>query len=991
MDTARRPVARLDAARPAAARPAPETTDPHPGPFTTAAPQRPMVGRDTELAAVLAGLRHLPAVVRVNAPAGLGKTLLVEQAAVRLRADGLRVLGTRCPPLARPFPFGVFAELLRTTGPELPAELDPIAGALAELLPEAAPFLPPPPPPSADPDLARHRVFRAVRAVLAALGPTVLLVDGLQWADPDSLELLRALALDPVPTLGLLLTERPGAPLGAAPPHRPPGVGGAELRLAPLDEEQVARAAGDRPAATVAELHRWSGGAPWLLVQLLDRLDRPDGPGGSGGSGGSSASGSSGSSGSSGGDHPPGERPVEQAARRAAAALVHPVETGSPEAAALVTACAVVGRPADQDLLATVADLAPAAARSALLEALAGGRLVEGPDCRYGLPYPLLQEAVHLAVPGPERRRAHLAAAQALLAVEPVPAAELARHLRAAGDLTGWRAEAEAAADQAVAAGDFAAATELLHQLLAEPSLPPEHRSRAALSLARVSVNTLDHQQVLGVLRRIVTTADLAVVTRGEVRLSLGLLLLNQEGDTEAGFRELERCVVELRERPDLAARAMGALAAPILAVHATQQARWLDRAERAARLSGDPVARTGVLASRVTWLACVGDPTAWELLAELPRGTRDQAELRQTARALCNAASGAVGWGLNEQARRYLDEGLDLAEATGMDFMQGVGRAMTLVLDWHTARLDGLEARARALLGEISEMPALRTDVLLVLAHLHALHGEFDEAAATLQPVLTGGHGPDPMPFFDTHALATRLALGSGNAEQAWHALGPALELYRTKAVWAWGCELVPEAVLAALAAGHPDEARRLAEEFAEACADHPAPAVLAGVELALGHLAVDQDPALAAEHYQRAAAVHGRIGRRYARARATELAALARLAAGQRPATPGLVEAAEEYERLGAVADSSRCAMVLREQGIGDPRAHARRGYGEELTPRELEVARLLASGRTNREIAQVLFLSPRTVEQHVAKVLRKLRVPTRREVRSALGPRP
>ncbi|WP_149038593.1 LuxR family transcriptional regulator [Kitasatospora sp. MBT63] len=948
METARRPGARLAVA---------------PG------PEGPMTGRDEELAAILAALRTLPAVVRVTAPAGLGKTLLLGQAAGALRADGLRVLETRCPPLARPFPFGAVAELLRTVGPDLPAAPDPVTGALAELLPEAAQFLPPPPPPASDPDLARHRVFRAVRAVLAALGPTVLVVDGLQWADPDSLELLRALTLDPVPAAGLLLAGRPSEVRAAAAPHRPPGVGGAELRLTPLDEEQTARLTARRlgaPAPSVAaELHRWTGGAPHLLVQVLDRLA------------------------------PAPERldaaAVDEALRRTAAALVQPVETGSAAVDALVRACAVVGRPAEQELLATVAGLPPETAGAALLEALGTGRLTEPADCRYGLPYPLLQQAVHHAVPGPERRRAHLAAAHALLAAEPVSSAELARHLRAAGDLVGWREEAEAAVDHAVAAGDSAAATELLHQLLAEPSLPPEHRSRAALTLARVCVNTLDHQQVLAVLRRIVTTADLAVVTRGEVRLTLGLLLLNQEGDTEAAFRELECCVGELRERPDLAARAMGALAAPILAIHATQQAHWLDRAERAARLSGDPVARTGVLASRVTWLACVGDPTAWQLLAELPRNTPDQAELRQTARALCNAASGAVGWGLNEQARRYLDEGLDLAEATGMDFMQGVGRAMTLVLDWHTARLDGLEARARALHAEISEMPALRTDVLLVLAHLHALHGEFDEASAALEPLLTGGHGPDPMPFFDAHALSTRLALADGNAAQAWRALTPVLELYRTKAVWAWGCELVPEAVLAALAAGADGEARRLAEEFARHCAEHPAPAVAAGVELALGHLAVDHDPAAAADHYQRAAAVHGRIGRRYARARATELAALARLAAGQRPATPGLVEAAEEYERLGAVADSSRCAMVLREQGIGDPRAHTRRGYGEELTPRELEVARLLASGRTNREIAQVLFLSPRTVEQHVAKVLRKLRVPTRREVRTALGPRP
>lgn len=68
------------------------------------------------------------------------------------------------------------------------------------------------------------------------------------------------------------------------------------------------------------------------------------------------------------------------------------------------------------------------------------------------------------------------------------------------------------------------------------------------------------------------------------------------------------------------------------------------------------------------------------------------------------------------------------------------------------------------------------------------------------------------------------------------------------------------------------------------------------------------------------------------------------------------------------------------MRGAGVATPSRRGRRGYGNAPSPRGRDVARLPAQGRTNREIAEVLFLSPRTVEQHVARVLRKLGVTSR-----------
>ncbi|WP_425556084.1 response regulator transcription factor [Kitasatospora nipponensis] len=96
-------------------------------------------------------------------------------------------------------------------------------------------------------------------------------------------------------------------------------------------------------------------------------------------------------------------------------------------------------------------------------------------------------------------------------------------------------------------------------------------------------------------------------------------------------------------------------------------------------------------------------------------------------------------------------------------------------------------------------------------------------------------------------------------------------------------------------------------------------------------------------------------------------------------------LHEALEVFARLGATADAARCRQLLRGSGRPGPAPRGRRAGGDELSPREREVAGLLAGGASNQDIARVLALSPRTAEHHVASVLRKLGV-TRRQLRDA-----
>ena len=100
------------------------------------------------------------------------------------------------------------------------------------------------------------------------------------------------------------------------------------------------------------------------------------------------------------------------------------------------------------------------------------------------------------------------------------------------------------------------------------------------------------------------------------------------------------------------------------------------------------------------------------------------------------------------------------------------------------------------------------------------------------------------------------------------------------------------------------------------------------------------------------------------------------------RREARIDLQAAATCFDAIGAVPWSSRAYAELRASGVSR-RRHADHATRVELTAHELRVARMVAEGASNREAAAALFLSPKTVEYHLANIYRKLGVRRRAEL--------
>ncbi|MFF4988354.1 ATP-binding protein [Streptosporangium saharense] len=940
-----------------------------------------LVGRDAELRGLLLAVTRPPAVVMVEGEAGIGKSRLVSTAVNRLRRSRRTVLTGRCRQGRTPFPYGPVLDALRQAAGALPARerLSPVIGALSGHLPELAGDLPIAPPALGDPRAERHRLFRAAHALLSALAPAVLVVEDLHWADEGTRDLLRFLS-DPMPTgLALVLTYRrhelpvAGLPLGHA-LRRSPGTSGGVVALGPLTAEgvrELARALLGREEvspAFAAKLLERTAGIPLVVEEVLDTLRATPG------------------------EDPEGEDgevdaldrlPVPPFLREVTADLLAGL---SPAGLAVTHAAAVLHVPAEETLLAEVcARPEPDVARG-LREALAAGVLREHDDGRYGFRHAPARQAAYETIPGPDRRAAHTRALTALAQAVPTPFAELSFHARHAGDLDAWQRYGSAAADRAAELGDIPGAIEALGGMLADPRLPRTGRSDLMLRFSGLAIGGVSHGRVTRLLRRLLADPQLPRSVRGEVRLNLGVLTCNQAGAAAAGRQEVLSALTDLDDQPVPLARGLALLAVPYwgdepLARHL----EWMDQADRLAKSCGSPELMATVQVNKVTLAMSVGDPGAFALAEELPGPGAPTVMRRQTARAYANLCDAATSLGRYADAERFAREGTRIAEETGAPYPSYLVEVTSVRLDWLTGRWEGLRERALAIVERTSEAPLIAVDARLVLGLLALATGEWEEAREHLYA--TGLRDPDSgfQPLLATASAGLiDLYLAREALDTALTEVEEAVSRLRRKGVWVWGDRLVPSAVTALLSAGRREDASALTADFAAGVEDRDSPAARVALLLSRGALAhAEGGYGTAVDLLSRARAVLEAMPQPYGVARAMEEEARSLIALGDRPAaTRTLTDAAGRFTELGAAHDAARCRRTLRTIGAGVLLPRGRRRQNA-LSQRESEVARLVALGRTNGEIAEVLFLSPRTVETHVAKVLRKLGVRSRTEV--------
>ena len=174
-------------------------------------------------------------------------------------------------------------------------------------------------------------------------------------------------------------------------------------------------------------------------------------------------------------------------------------------------------------------------------------------------------------------------------------------------------------------------------------------------------------------------------------------------------------------------------------------------------------------------------------------------------------------------------------------------------------------------------------------------------------------------------------------------------------------------------LAAGDIQDARSACRELADIARsfDTGVPGAIAAQACGAVDLA-EGDAQAAIGPLRRAFDVWQRIEAPYAAARVRVLIGLACRALGDQDGACLEIDAAKSvFERLGAAPDLARIEMLIKGHSPGD--AHG-------LTPRELQVLRLVAAGETNKAIACKLFLSGKTVDRHVSNILAKLDVSSR-----------
>jgi DNA-binding NarL/FixJ family response regulator len=569
--------------------------------------------------------------------------------------------------------------------------------------------------------------------------------------------------------------------------------------------------------------------------------------------------------------------------------------------------------------------------------------------------------------------------------LDPPPLVQLAEHAKHAGLDAEWLRYSEEAADAAMDAGDASTAIELLRAVVAEPAVRPAEVNRLAVKLCQYALTGLHHDGVTAQIEGLLSDPRLSVQVRGVVRLWLGLLLVRESGEMDRGRAQIKLAIGALHTRPEHMLRGMAVLALPYLGSTPIAENRvWLDPLDDGIDRLPPGVLRTSLLACVLSARLISGDPAGWEQLDLLPDPSQvtDPAQLRELARAHCNVADACSWTGHYDRAREYLHTGLELAAQSGAPYVTGTAEATRLRLDWYRGAWDDLPERIGGLAQTYAHLLPVTSEIQLVAGWLATARGEWSRAEQGFPATRMDQTDSAiiPVALAATGGMIT-LLLNRGDVDAACAHADNGAALLRRKGLWAWAGDLAPQAVQAYLSAGRDTDARALTDQVETGIADLDAPLAHAAVPACRAQLARAAG-ASATRHLETAIHRTRRLGLPYRTAQLIEQSA-------RDAPSPldTLADLAGAYEALGATMDAARCRHLIRSTGAATPSHRGARGYGNELSPREHEVARLLAGGHTNREIAQALFVSRRTVEDHVASIFRKLNINSRTAVAEAL----
>jgi DNA-binding CsgD family transcriptional regulator/tetratricopeptide (TPR) repeat protein len=944
------------------------------------APEQPLpvqldlLERDTELAAVTGLIAATPGggrLLAIEGPPGIGKTALMAAAKALAQEAGLQVLAARGSELERSFSYGVVRQLFEPLLASVQAEerADLLAGSAAFAAPlfDSAQVAA---DPAVDSSLATLHGLYWLTANLAARRPLLLAVDDLHWCDLPSLRWL-AYLLPRMEGLGLLVVVG----LRPAEPGEDPGLIGqivsdplaTTVRPAPLSAEAVARLlreslSPDADDAFCAACEEATGGNPLLLRELVHTIADE------------------------------GLAPTEAnvprlrdlAARAGSRAVSLRLSRLPPETTTLAQAVAILGDDADPRQAATLADLDEQAASEA---AAALARVdVLRPQPPLGFVHPLIRAAVYEALTPLERDRGHARAAR-LLADAGAESERVAAHLLRTPPAADAQVVATLrdAARRAGSRGASESAVAYLRRALAEPPLAAE---RADLLLELGSAETLvDGDAAVEHLREAHALID-DPIRRAETANLLGrqlFLLRGEEADavfTQA-LVELDGADAEL-ERLLEAGLIISTIFVPSLHRAALERlARVRNRPADATFGEKLLLAQVAYHDARAGTPAAVAVPLARRALAE---GTLVREDVDSAAFVL---AATVLAMADLDEALAVYEDALAQAHRRGSTFafaITKVFRAQTFVFrgDLAEAEAEGREALAA---GEAWGTTArfLGPHSAAFLAEALMEQGKLDDAAAALARAGIGESLPDDarLLFFPDVRAHLRMLKGdlAGGLEEMldtgrrFEAVGS-----RNPAFMAWRSP----AALALLQLGEQDEARRLAAEELELARTWGAPRALGAALRAAGLVeGGEHGLGLLEEAVQVLSNSPAKLEQAKAR---TELGAALRRANRRSEAREQLRRALELATICGAAPLAARAEIELLATGAR-PRRIALSGVAS-LTPSERRVAEMAAEGPTNREIAQTLYVTQRTVEVHLTSIYRKLAISSRSQLAAALA---